>query len=198
MNHSFFFCTILWFFMKLGYSWPLFLADQEAVSKSLGIHRLCLKRLDQKGSLMGFEIDTVHMGGSMAMKIPQNRWFMSWKVLLKWMIWGYLYFRKPPYLYMLKHALAIEHLIWDTSLVSLVHKLYWYQIVPFHMFFQRRRFDHQKVWFVRGNYPKIVFFFLRLKDSFLICPDAFFLIDPWISWMKIVRTNLKRSPPTLN
>ena len=23
---------------------------------------------------------------------------LEWKILLKWMIWGYLYFRKPPYL----------------------------------------------------------------------------------------------------
>ena len=28
---------------------------------------------------------------------PQNGWFIWWKTLLKWMIWGYHYFRKHPY-----------------------------------------------------------------------------------------------------
>ena len=28
----------------------------------------------------------------------QNGWFISWKTLLKWMIWGYHYFWKHPYL----------------------------------------------------------------------------------------------------
>ena len=30
--------------------------------------------------------------------VPQNGWFI-WKTLLKWMIWGYHHFRKPPYIY---------------------------------------------------------------------------------------------------
>ena len=30
--------------------------------------------------------------------VPPNGWFISWKITLKWMIWGYLYFRKKPYL----------------------------------------------------------------------------------------------------
>ena len=25
-------------------------------------------------------------------------WFISWKILLEWMIWGYPCFRKPPYI----------------------------------------------------------------------------------------------------
>ena len=28
---------------------------------------------------------------------PQNGWFISWKTLLKWMIWGYPYLWKHPY-----------------------------------------------------------------------------------------------------
>ena len=28
---------------------------------------------------------------------PRNGWFISWKTLLKWMIWGYPYFWKHPY-----------------------------------------------------------------------------------------------------
>ena len=28
----------------------------------------------------------------------QNEWFISWKTLLKWMIWGYHYFWKHPYI----------------------------------------------------------------------------------------------------
>ena len=27
---------------------------------------------------------------------PIAGWFISWKVLFKWMIWGYHHFRKPP------------------------------------------------------------------------------------------------------
>ena len=29
--------------------------------------------------------------------VPQNGWFIKWKTLLKWMIWGYHYFWKHPY-----------------------------------------------------------------------------------------------------
>jgi hypothetical protein len=28
---------------------------------------------------------------------PIAGWFVSWKILFKWMIWGYPHFRKPPY-----------------------------------------------------------------------------------------------------
>ena len=31
------------------------------------------------------------------MGVPLTGWFSSGKILLKWMIWRYLYFRKPPY-----------------------------------------------------------------------------------------------------
>ncbi len=30
--------------------------------------------------------------------VPQNGWFISWKTLLKWMIWGYPYFWKHLYI----------------------------------------------------------------------------------------------------
>ena len=30
------------------------------------------------------------------MGVPPNGWFISWKIPLKWMIWGYPYSRKPP------------------------------------------------------------------------------------------------------
>ena len=29
---------------------------------------------------------------------PQNGWFIR-EIPLKWMIWGYPYFRQPPYIY---------------------------------------------------------------------------------------------------
>ena len=32
------------------------------------------------------------------MENPQNGWFMRENPNLKWMIWGYPYFRKPPYM----------------------------------------------------------------------------------------------------
>ena len=31
--------------------------------------------------------------------VPQNEWFISWKILLKWMIWGDPRFRTPPYIH---------------------------------------------------------------------------------------------------
>ena len=37
------------------------------------------------------------MGVSIVMGVPQNRWVMMDNPNLKWMIWGYSYFRKPPY-----------------------------------------------------------------------------------------------------
>jgi hypothetical protein len=35
---------------------------------------------------------------SIVMEVPRKiaGWFISWKALLKWMIWGYPYFRTPP------------------------------------------------------------------------------------------------------
>ena len=30
------------------------------------------------------------------MRVPQNRWFIMENPIIKWMIWGYTYFRKPP------------------------------------------------------------------------------------------------------
>ena len=32
---------------------------------------------------------------------------LYWKILLKWMIWGYPYFRKPIYIYPMKYACDI-------------------------------------------------------------------------------------------
>jgi len=34
--------------------------------------------------------------GFPSMGTPIAGWFISWKVLFKWMIWGYHHFRKPP------------------------------------------------------------------------------------------------------
>ena len=39
--------------------------------------------------------DPVEMGGFHSHG-PVNGWFISWKILLKWMIWGHPYFRNPP------------------------------------------------------------------------------------------------------
>ena len=39
-----------------------------------------------------------HLGASKNRETPQNGWFL-WKTLLKWMIWGYHYFRKHPVVY---------------------------------------------------------------------------------------------------
>ena len=33
------------------------------------------------------------------MVLPQNRWFIEWKIPFKWMMQEYPYFRKPPYSY---------------------------------------------------------------------------------------------------
>ena len=42
--------------------------------------------------------DNSKMGGFHSLRgIPQNGWFISWRNLLKWMIWRYPDFRKPQY-----------------------------------------------------------------------------------------------------
>jgi hypothetical protein len=38
------------------------------------------------------------MGASVVMGVPQNGWFIRENPNLKWIIWGYPYFRKPPYI----------------------------------------------------------------------------------------------------
>ena len=42
-----------------------------------------------------------HMEVSIVMGVPQKRWTVDFMEhpILKWMIWGYPYFRKPPYVY---------------------------------------------------------------------------------------------------
>ena len=43
------------------------------------------------------ENSTTYIRGFPKMVLPQNGWFL-WKTWLKWMIWGYHYFRKHPYI----------------------------------------------------------------------------------------------------
>ena len=37
---------------------------------------------------------------------------LQWKTLLKWMIWGYPYFRKPPYIYIIFPKLPYIYIPW--------------------------------------------------------------------------------------
>ena len=53
----------------------------------------------QPVSLPDFERTINSMGVNPKIGVPQNGWFISWKTLLKWMIWGYPYFWKHLYFY---------------------------------------------------------------------------------------------------
>ena len=44
------------------------------------------------------DVHVVYMGVSKNSGIPKMDG-LEWKSLLKWMIWGYHYFRKHPYIY---------------------------------------------------------------------------------------------------
>ena len=49
------------------------------------------------------------MGGSIAMGVPPIAgWRVLWKIPLKWMIWGYPYFREPPYCTNIYIRLAVD------------------------------------------------------------------------------------------
>ena len=43
------------------------------------------------GTWKCWENSKIHLG------VPPDGWFISWKIPFKWMIWGYPYFRKPPF-----------------------------------------------------------------------------------------------------
>ena len=48
--------------------------------------------------------------------LPQNGWWKSWKTLLKWMIWGYHYFRKHPYnSYTIPQRFVLQKPPWSLS-----------------------------------------------------------------------------------
>ena len=50
------------------------------------------------------------------MGVPQNRWFLMENTIYKWMIWGYPYFRKPPYVQICSFQLkSAFKLIWDLT-----------------------------------------------------------------------------------
>ena len=53
---------------------------------------------------------------------PQNGWF-SGKILFKWMIYGCLHFRKPPYILTTHHMLCVSTLVFQASLIVGVFKL---------------------------------------------------------------------------
>ena len=43
--------------------------------------------------------------------VPQNGWFISWKTLLKWMIWGYHYFWKHPPIFKPKKSFFVYQIL---------------------------------------------------------------------------------------
>ena len=62
------------------------------------------------------------------MRVPQNGWFRSLesKILLKWMIWRYPYFRKPPYEQCDVHPSII---LWNTGWFIGIPRS-WIMIIP--------------------------------------------------------------------
>ena len=66
--------------------------------------------------------------------VPQNGWFIKWKTLLKWMIWGYHYFRKHPYHRATIFATCLgtcPPLSWSMGpLTNVNHKSIWLFLVP--------------------------------------------------------------------
>ena len=44
-------------------------------------------------------------------KMPQNGWFISWKILLKWMIWGVPLFLETPIFWSYEHSVSMYH-VW--------------------------------------------------------------------------------------
>ena len=65
------------------------------------VKSLCSVRLKPRphcGS--GFSSLGVTYGGFLKWVYPIAGWLTSWKILLKWMIWGYPHFRKPPHIFL--------------------------------------------------------------------------------------------------
>ena len=69
---------------------------------------------------------------------PQNGWLISWKTLLKWMIWGYHYFWKHPYQFcaILYFTTPFDHIqrphIYNKKGLSFVH-LHAHASLSFHL-----------------------------------------------------------------
>ena len=66
--------------------------------------------------------------------VPQNGWWKKLKTLLKWMIWGYHYFRKHPYRYVDMIPAKEECSLWssvDGSEILQVMESYHPQLVAF-------------------------------------------------------------------
>ena len=59
--------------------------------------------------------------------VPQNGWFIKWKTLLKWMIWGYHYFREHPYIHCTPSILNSQVVLWRSKRTL----LYKYQTLLF-------------------------------------------------------------------
>ena len=82
-----------------GQSWQLF--RPEAWLIQISNFRAVWKRWKKTGEVSQHKCmetsNSLYMGVSKNRDIPQNGWF-TWKTRLKWMIWGYHYFRKHPYI----------------------------------------------------------------------------------------------------
>ena len=73
--------------------------------------------LPKKTSLFGSEAISLFQYGGFLKWSPIAGWFISWKILLQWMIQGYPYFRKPSYCFLfLKDASHIQ-LPWHLDLL---------------------------------------------------------------------------------
>ena len=76
----------------------MYLLKMEMFNGKLFNYQMLTNPMPETTPIGGWFFLITHLGGSTNEGTPIAGWFISWKIVLKWMIWGYPYFRKPPFL----------------------------------------------------------------------------------------------------
>ena len=81
----------------------------------------------------------IHLGVSIAMEVPANG-----KIPLKWMIWGYPYFRKPPFvvfgvpkLYYIDSTQIFTHIL---CFIYIITNIFFFHCNPLHLQFMVKKY----------------------------------------------------------